>query len=453
MANPLNSVFPLSLFDQLPFMRSYTQMLLCFPLAPEIDRSDVVRTLQQSAAKLLQAIPSLAGQVDIHKDETVSVPNSGTFRVVPYNHPDGSPVRVKVLDDFTSYEELRKSKVPASALDQAMTAPTKGLPYHPPDADVTPTFIIQANFIPGGLLLDFSGMHNLMDATGLGQIIKIFAGICRGESASQADVQAANCDRAQLDICLKQSQPETHEPETPKKPEEDKKQQLEGEPPVIWSSFSISASDVNHLKEEGSKDLKSTIRWITTNDVITAWVWKAVTKARLSHIDTTAETLLIRAVSGRRILNPPLPPGYIGNVVTASKHKVSVQDLVDEPLSKTTQDVREATNAVDDHALRAFASTVQATPDRNKISFDMDAPDRDFLVSSWAALPVYQDFGSILGKPDFVRRPTGAPWNGVCYVLPKNPDGSIDVLLSLREDDMRRLRDDEQFKAVAEYIG
>ncbi|KAL8710128.1 MAG: hypothetical protein Q9220_005211 [cf. Caloplaca sp. 1 TL-2023] len=453
MANPLKTPFALSLFDQLPFMRSYTQMLLCFPLAPEIDRSDIVRTLQQSATKLLEAIPSLAGQAENHKDETVNVPNSGTFRVVPYNHSDGSPVRVKMLDDFMSYEELRKSKVPASLLDEAITAPMKGLPHHPSDADVTPAFIVQANFIPGGLLLDFSGMHNLMDATGLGQIIKMFAAICRMEAVSEADIQAANCDRAQLDICLKHDQPTTHNSESSDKPEEGTKQLSEGQPPLVWFSFSISAVNLDRLKEKVLSDLRSTPFRITTNDVLTAWVWKAVTKARSPHIDTGAETMLMRAISGRKILNPPLPPGYVGNVVNASKHKVSVQDLIEEPLSKTAQGVREATNLVDDHAIRTFASTVQATPDRNKISFDMDAPDRDFLISSWAALPVYQDFGSVLGRPELVRRPTGPPWNGVCYILPKNPDGSLDVLLCLRDDDMRRMRDDEQFKAVAEYIG
>lgn len=441
----------LSLLDQLPFMRTYTQMLLCFPIPQKNDRSKIISALQGAAAALIEAIPILGGQVLNQKDEHVDLPNSGTFRVAPYDHPNGSPVRVQILDDFASYDQLRDAKAPASMLDQDVTAPMKGFPDHCGDSDITPVLIVQANFIPGGLLLCFAGMHNCMDGTGLGQVISMFAMLCRGEQLSHDDLEAANLDRAHLPVSLKPGQNPMPHPEMVPKADSAQKPDTDNSPSSGWSYFSIPASKLEELKVEASKEVTS--GWITTNDVVNAVLWRAVTKARWSHIDTSEETTLLRAVTGRRVLDPPLSKSYIGNNVMCAYYKVRVADLIEQSLSKTTLQVRKATNAIDDHYVRSMAALIRGQPDRNKISFRIDAPDRDFLISSWATLPVYEDFGEKLGIPDYVRRPTSPPWTGMCYMMPKRPDGSMELLVAIRDDDMLRLREDEQFTAVAEYIG
>ncbi|KAI4178022.1 MAG: hypothetical protein LQ346_007594 [Caloplaca aetnensis] len=445
------SGFALSVLDQLPFFRTYTQMLLCFPVAADIKRSEIIQTLQSAAAALVQAVPILAGQVVNHKDENLQVPNSGTFRVEPYDHPNGSPIRINVLDDFVSYDQLRDSKAPASLLDGALVAPMKGYPDHCGDADVTPVLVIQANLIPRGLLLCFAGMHNCMDGTGLGQVIRLFASLCRGKALSTADLEAVNMDRSQLPVSLKPGQSPMLHPEMTPNSDAAHKDDAKDAPASVWSYLSIPPSKLKALKQEVSEELTS--GWVSTNDVATAWLWKAVTKARHSHIDAEQGTTLIRAVTGRRVLEPPLPESYTGNNVMRASSKMPVKDLVDLPLVKIAQAVRRATSAVDDHYVRSIATLVRKEPDRNKITFSVEAPDRDFMVSSWASVPAYGDFGNVLGTPEFVRRPTSPPWTGVCYIMPKHPNGSFEMLLSLREDDMLRLRNDQEFAAVAEYIG
>ncbi|KAL8896895.1 MAG: hypothetical protein Q9207_007488 [Kuettlingeria erythrocarpa] len=432
-------------------MRTYTQMLLCFPIAADIERSEITRTLQNAAAALVEAVPILAGQVVNHKDENLEVLNSGTFRVEPYDHPNGSLVRINTLHDFVSYGQVRDSKAPASLLNGALVAPMKGFPDHYGDADVTPVLLIQANFIPGGLLLCFAGMHNCMDGTGLGQVIRLFASLCRGEALSTEDLEAANMDRSQLPVSLKPGQSPMVHPEMTPKPDAARKDDAKDAPASVWSYLSIPASRLKALKHEVSKELTS--GWVSTNDVATAWLWKLVTKARHSHIDAEQGTTLIRAVTGRRVLEPPLPGSYIGNNVMCAFSKLPVKDLMDLPLVKVTQAVRRATSAIDDHYVRSVATLIHKEPDRNKITFSVEAPDRDLMVSSWASVPAYGDFGDVLGTPDFVRRPTSPPWTGVCYIMPKHPNGSFEMLLSLREDDMLRLKNDQEFAALAEYIG
>ncbi|CAL8583501.1 hypothetical protein XPA_009123 [Xanthoria parietina] len=446
-------IHALSTLDQLPFMRTYTQMLLCFPVEQESRRSKVVQLLQQASGDLVKAIPILAGQMENHKDKDAStdVLMSGNFRVVPYQHPESSNVRVRILDDFVPYDQLREAQAPATMLDQAHLAPMKGLPDHYGDSDVAPAFIIQANFIPGGLILCFTGMHSVMDATGLGQLIKLFATLCRGEELSAADLAVANLDRAKIDLALKPGQTQMNHPELALGINEAQKDDAVKAPASVWSYLHIPAPRLFELKHEGSRELTSNPAWVSTNDVVTTWLWRAVTRARSVNIDMSKDSVLLRAISGRRRLDPPMP-NYLGNVVTCPVHKLAIKNLLEDPLSKVTQSVRATTNLINDHYVRSMANLIASEPDRSKLAFGFEAPDRDLMISSWAAVPAYEDFGDVLGIADFVRRPT-VPWSGIIYIMPKRPDGSLDIAVALPEDDMRRLQSDEQVMAVATYIG
>ena len=448
-----SKVIELSVLDQLPFMRTYTQILLCFPLAPYADRTTIVKVLQQATTALAEALPILAGQVQNHKDGSCQVKSTGTFRVVPYSHPSGSIFTSKVLDDWHTYRDLSNSKAPASMLDGSVTAPMKGFPDHCTDADVTPVFFVQANFIPGGLILCFSGMHNAMDATGLGQLIQIFAMLSRNEKPSAKMLREADPDRSQLPVLLKSGQSAMSHPEVAAKPHQASTDDSKPSPPALWLYFNIPAARLKELKTEGSQNPTPDVPWVTTNDVVTAFLWRAILRARSELIDIEKDTLLLRAVSGRRALDPPMP-AYVGNVVTCSAIKFAVRKLINEAsLSQIAQAIRKSTNSIDDHHVRSFAALIQGEPDKDKITFAMDAVDRDFLVSSWQAVPAYDDFGTLLGRPEFVRRPTGAPWPGMCYIMPMKPDGSLDLLVSLGEDVMKRLMNDEQFAREAQCIG
>ncbi|KAL8657442.1 MAG: hypothetical protein Q9226_001914 [Calogaya cf. arnoldii] len=427
-------------------------MLLCFPIEDKSSRSEVIQLLRQASANLVKAIPILAGQVTNHKDASTDVPPSGTYRVVPYDHPDGSNVRVKILDDFVPYDKLREAQAPATMLDATKLAPMKGLPDHYGDSDETPVFIIQANFIPGGLIACFTGMHSAMDATGLGQLIKLFATLCRGEELSPAYLADANVDRAKLDFALKPGQTQMRHPELAHKTDvEAQNEDATKAPASVWSYLQISASKLIELKHEGSRDLTSDSSWVSTNDVLTTWLWRVVTRARSPNIDMGKNSVLHRAISGRRVLDPPMP-NYLGNVVTCPEHKLSIKTVTESSLSKITLTVRERTNEIDDHYVRSMATLIASEPDKNNLVVGFEAPDRDLMLSSWASVTAYEDFGKLLGRPDFVRRPI-SPWPGIIYIMPKRPDGSLDIAVGLPEDDMLRLKNDDQVTAVATYIG
>ena len=102
------------------------------------------------------------------------------------------------------------------------------------------------------------------------------------------------------------------------------------------------------------------------------------------------------------------------------------------------------------------SATLIANPGKaQKASFaDASVPELDIRLSSWAKENCYDlDFG--FGKPEAVRRPrfvVGAR-EGLVYFLPKTLEGEIAVGVCLRDDDLERLKGDEEFAKFGTYVG
>jgi hypothetical protein len=444
-------------FDPMAFLRTYTIMMLCFPVEENVDCSKAISILESACQSLTRAIPFLTGQVKYDPDQPGEQFKSGLCHVVPYEHPNGSLLRIKHLSsDFPAYHEISKARAPSAMLDGSLLSPEKGLPDHPTDADTCPVLVIQANFVRGGLFLCFAGMHNIVDGNGLGQIIRMFAISCRGESIFEADIQAAYLDRGKYIPPLKPEEtPLEHldlriDPKKVKEPE-----QHSQSPPMLWTYFRFSAPKLANLKADASKECPPD-SWITTNDAVSALLWKAITKARSSHLNITDNTTLLRAVNGRRFLRPPIPDAFLGNTVQCASIYLPIKALIEEmSISAITLLIRRVTLQINDFFIRSLATLLRNEPDKRTIGYDVKHPERDFVVSSWADLPVYPEggFGPLLGMPEFVRRPKLTPCEGLAYLMPKDPHGNIDLAIALRESDLKALETDAEWMNYAEYIG
>ena len=443
--------------DELPQLRTNTTLLLGFALSDTLDRAEVLKCLQAATNTLIDSFPFLTGQIALSE---ASADKLDASKHVPGGH-SLTVIMNDVSGDFPHYQEIVNAKAPASMLDGSRLGQGKGYPDHSTGHTSDPCFGIRANFVKGGLLLTFALSHSIGDGTSLGQVIRMFSFACRGDVISKADVEAGNMNRPLSVPSLRPGESLLdHSDMTVKAVAKDTLHTDNDEPtavpPMRWVYFRISNEKLVQLKAEALAGLSEDDKHmqISSNDGLSALIWRAITLARSPHLDVNAAITILRAVNCRRKLDPPLPEATLQNVITAAYTTSSLQDFHKVPLGTLASKLRKDLRGIDDHHVRSMATHIRSTRDKKCIRFGARFSSNDMVISSFAHMALCtSDFGPLLGAPGFVRRPTLTAGDGLVYLMPKNPDGSIDAGISMREDDLDRMHLDEKWAYYTEYIG
>ncbi|RRT58501.1 hypothetical protein B296_00046546 [Ensete ventricosum] len=118
-------------------------------------------------------------------------------------------------------------------------------------------------------------------------------------------------------------------------------------PPVSTAILEITAVQILALKRSCAATTPSPRR-ITTYEAVAAHVWRQACMAR--RLDAHSKTR-VYITTGR--LRPPLPEGYIGNVIFPSVAIAAVGDVASEPPGDVASRIHRATAIVDDEYLRS----------------------------------------------------------------------------------------------------
>lgn len=443
----------LDVLGQQPLLKIYTQICCCFPVVDASSHSAIINTLTNGLERLSASFPWLAGQI---VNEGSGEGNSGIFKIKPWEKIPRLVVKDLRHDpSIPTLDALRRANFPFSMLDESIIAPCKTLP-DASASDAAPVFLLQANFITGGLLLTFVGQHNTMDMIGQGQIIHLFSKACRNEPFTSEELASGNLARRNLIPFLDDSYKPGSElarqivKPTPSPPVSN------DTPKCTWAYFTFPPASLRALKSLATETITLPSGYISTDDALSAFIWQSVIRARLPRLNPTAESTFARAVDVRRYLDIPLT--YPGLVQNMTYHTYTLQKLVEEPLGGVASQLRSVLDPKTSNLgynTRALATFLNRTPDKNVISFtatlDLSA---DIMCSSWAKLNCYDlDFNLGLGKPEAVRRPQFPPVESLIYFMPRALDGEIAVAICLRDEDMERLRADGEFAKYARYIG
>ena len=147
---------------------------------------------------------------------------------------------------------------------------------------------------------------------------------------------------------------------------------------------------LNDMKSIASEGLNGSDRYVSTDDVLSAKIWRAMCKVRCKQVgvnlnDADEQTTLNRAFNIRNRTNPPLPEGYTGNGVTNISLTMSVNELC-------------ITLPIQEIALRLRASILNHTHEKivtlvkyhkkeqvngAKTQTIFDAKALTFIISSW----------------------------------------------------------------------
>ena len=203
-------------------------------------------------------------------------------------------------------------------------------------------------------------------------------------------------------------------------------------------------------KEKGSGKLPS---FVSTDDVMSAWIWICVTRARRNRLDPDDMTNFIRHLDTRPFF------GYasvlVGRMTVSFEHECLVKDLNEKNMLGALASRFRSFVAKD---AENYARQVVTLTENHQRKDNLQAAvncirglDKNVLVTSWAKLPTKDlDFGKLLGKPKAVRMPK-FEYESLGHLLPKDEEGNIALMLPLRDKDLRTLLDDEKFTKFAKF--
>ena len=386
------------------------------------------------------------------------------FKIAPFEKTPRLVVN-DARDDSSlpSMHDFRQARFPFRMLDESGVAPINTLAAG--TEGPAPIFVLQANFIDDGLLLTFVTQHNAMDMTGQAQVMYLLSKACYGQSFTDEESRIGNLPRHDLIPLLDESYtpgPELAYQIAKSAASESASSTGEGEsdpatpPQCSWSYFLFSGASLARLKVSAMGNITDSTGFVSTDDALSAFIWQAVSKARLPRLKPTDETVFARALDPRRYLN--LPATYPGLVQNMAYSTSNIEKLVKAPLGSIASKLRTAVDPKTSdigYATRALATWFHRVEDKESVSVTATLNlAKDIMLSSWVKYSCYEmDFNLGLGKPEAVRRPQFTVVESLFYLMPKREDGEIAVALCLRQEDLERLKEDEEFGTYATYIG
>jgi hypothetical protein len=437
---------------QLPRLKTYTHVLLAFPLPKDLPLDDLIALLDTAIKHLEETFPWLAYQI-VHQNNEPN--NSGTFGLAPCTSN-----KILHIKDHTStlppYHTIFSTHGPVRSLPGTILAPVPAFPqiYTDTSLNPAPVFTLQLTLIEGGIFLDVAAQHNVIDGGGLLRLLEHLAKSMRGESFSEEEIEHGNREQSGVVGLLG--------------PEEKMldhshlvRESLSVQAPVKraearWGFVRIPAEKIAKLKSRANEDVRDDHgTFVSTNDALSAFIWKRIAAVRLAQgvMKHTDSSKFSRALDARRALG--LPREYLGQMGFNASCHLTFDQLQDQSLGETALHLRRTAEKVNNaYAVRSWATFIDREPDKSKIMFGgAFNPDTDIGVSSLLHASVSDvDFG-VLGKPDLVRRPEFLPLEGCVYLWTQTVRGNVDVLMCLKGRNWEGLEGDGEWKEFTEFIG
>nr|AMK01803.1 hydroxycinnamoyl coenzyme A-quinate transferase [Solanum melongena] len=291
--------------------------------------------------------------------------------------------------DFTPSLELRKL-IPS--------VQTNG------DISTFPLVIFQVTrFSCGGVALGGGVFHTLSDGLSSIHFINTWSDITRGLSVAIPPFIDRTLLRARDPPTPSFEHVEYHPPPTLNS---SKNHESTGPKPNTTAMLKFSTEQLALLKSkyEGS-----------TYEILAAHIWRCTCKARGLPDDQLSK--LHVATDGRSRLCPPLPPGYLGNVVFTATPMATSSELQSEPLSSSAKRIHDVLLKMDDNYLRSALDYLELQPDLSTlIRGPTYFASPNLNINSWTRLPVHEcDFG--WGRPIHMG-PASILYEGTIYIIP-----------------------------------
>lgn len=480
MNAPLKEPFLLTPLDNfLPQVTEHSHKIFFFP-NPGNERDTIAQHMRNAFARMMEAIPWVAGSVTYIKHEhqhgrlAIAAPWKTVDDLLTVNHLD-----------YLDYAKLKADHFPMQALIEEEVWPQSNWTGRP-------TLQAQINFVRGGIILAVRATHSVTDGHGLWIITNVWAAYCRGEDGSLL-LGPDSLDRGRLmsglPANLREFPTYTELPSRKQAPEHGLAQMfsklcdwvstrmgsslvpalrimsdlityrsirmaLRARKPINEGTrqaqiFFFPAARLRELKEavtasRNAKGQTESKAWISTHDAVVSLLWCCITQTwkDSSYLDRdpnadplrrlqrqialgTTQPLSILAffLNGRRLIKDPPLKSYIGNVILLNSLGAPMDDVAStlDSVARYAYALRRKVDEYDESYLMRLVGALGTVPDITKTRLSRSPfPESAMCVNSWAAMNYYStDWGSEVGGRSERIRLSRFRVDPFCLVLPK----------------------------------
>ena len=204
--------------------------------------------------------------------------------------------------------------------------------------------------------------------------------------------------------------------------------------------------------------------WISTNDALCALLTCCIHSTR----DKSSRTMGDRRAGlwipadARRMLDPPLPAGYIGNALTFIMASAPSRTMESTPakMAETAHLIRKKIKQLDERWMRRAISALLSVGDLASIKCPPSPPCEDMIVfSSWASRGFYDlEWGDAIGTGIERVRWASVVARDTCIIMPElgaprfaGKNCGLEVLVVASDTEhIERLKQNELFMGFAE---
>ncbi|KAJ4710284.1 Hydroxycinnamoyl-CoA shikimate/quinate hydroxycinnamoyl transferase [Melia azedarach] len=332
--------------------------------------------LKESLSKVLVPFYPMAGRFG--RDENGRIQMQCNGEGVLFEEAESSCA----IDDFGDFTDISKIKDFVATVDTAK------------DISSYPILLIQViRFKCGGVGIGFGLHHTLVDGLSAFNFMKSWAEVTRG-----LPVSILPCfDKTLLSVGVPSSPKFDH---IEYQPVPSMKTPSQNPGPISPAILKLSLDHINTLKEIAKNDPGATHKY-TRFEIIAAHIWRCMCKARRLPSDQASKLQI--PTNGRSRLNPPLPPGFIGNVIFAATTMALSGNIISEPFISTIERIHKAIKRMDDEYVKSALAYLKQFPDPKAFKqSDHTFKCPNLLISNLSLMPIYDaDFG--WGRPMYVR--------------------------------------------------
>lgn len=442
----------LSIIDQC-VVRCWSSYVLSFSVSEGQSFMQIHQNLSEGLARTLAQFPFLAGRISFKDIE------KGTLEL---NIREDAAVRFNFRDISTQgidFAQLVDARFPPSALNALDVAP---LP-EPYPLDGSPVFIAQANFVQGGLLLFFAHSHQVADATGTSSIMNTWASHTAAAEKGypvtiSASLREASMDRSRLDDSI----PHADIPESTWATG----MQKNARPSARLSSWAPgpvknNPSTIWYVKPEGLEKLKEIAYpeegYISTCDALAALLWRQISKARELSKKGILDSTLYFVCDVRNRLSPPIRSDAICNATMKMLARQPSENFDMEmslSLQKAALGIRAAILGFSTTKYQKWIGYLQSAPTLNCLKpREKLTGGPDMVITDHSKVLAYPLQWGSLGKIACMRKLwwSRSQPDSQCTILPRLPDGGMEVMTNFESDITEKMRLDPEFGQFLEF--